>query len=67
MNHRLKDVNLHGKLILGDEHRIPNCFAVHFEEDLDKVVNKLDTKSGINLQEYIQFSECSTEKITEEV
>ena len=58
---------LHRKLIPGDGHCIANCFAVYFEETLDKVVDKLNTEFGINLQKYRNFSECSTEKITEEV
>ena len=46
---------------------ISGCCAVHFEENLDKILEKLDTKFRINLQKYRQFSECSTEKIIEEV
>ena len=34
---------LHRKLISGDGHCIANCFVVHFEEDLDKVLEKLNT------------------------
>ena len=41
--------------------------SVHFEENLDKDLDKLDTVFGITLQKYRQFSECITEKITEEV
>ena len=59
--------NLHRKLIPGDEHCIANCFAVHFEENLDKVLDKLDTKFQINLQKYRQFSEYSIKKIIEKV
>ena len=40
---------------------------MQFEENLDKVLDKLDTKFSINLRKYRQFSECITEKITEEV
>ena len=58
---------MQGKLIPGDGHCIANCFEVQFEENLDKVLDKLDTEFCINLQKYRQFSECSTEKIIEEV
>ena len=58
--------NKHRKSIPGDGHCIANCFAVHFEETRDRVLDKLDTEFGINLQKYRQFSKCSTEKITEE-
>ena len=56
---------LHRKLISGDGHCIANCFVVHFEEDLDKVLEKLNTKFSKNLQNYRQFSECSTKKMIE--
>ena len=59
--------NLHHILIPGDGNCVANRFAVHFEENIDKVLDKLDTKFLINLQNYRQFSECSTEKIREEV
>ena len=44
---------------------IANCFAVHFEENLNKVLDKLDTESQIKVQNYRQFSEYSTKKIIE--
>ena len=59
--------NLHRKLVPGDGHCIANCFAAHFEENLDKTLDKLDTEFGINLQKYRQFSKYRTEKITDEV
>ena len=58
---------MHRKSIPGDEHCIGNCFPVHFEGNLDKVLDKLDTEFVINVQQYRQFSKCSTKKITEEV
>ena len=51
----------------GDGHCIANCFAVHFEENHDKILDKLDTEFRIDLQKYRQFSECSTDKIVKEV
>ena len=42
--------NKHRKSIPGDRHCIANCFTVHFEETLDRVLGKLDTEFGINLQ-----------------
>ena len=33
--------NLHLKSITGDGYCIANCFAVHFDENLDKVLDKL--------------------------
>ena len=38
--------------IPGDGHCIANCFAVHFKENLDKVLDKLDTAFRSNLEEY---------------
>ena len=58
---------MHRRLIPGDGHCIANCFAVHFEENRDKVLDKLDTEFGINLQKFRQFSECSTDKIAKQV
>ena len=34
---------------------------------LKKILDKLETEFHVNLQKYRQFSECSTEKIIEEV
>ena len=39
--------NLHRKLIPGDGHFIVNCFAVHFKENLGKVLDKLDTRNFV--------------------
>ena len=44
--------NVHRKSIPGNGHCIGNCFAVHFEENLDKVLDKLDTEFAINVQKY---------------
>ena len=41
--------------------------VLHFEENLDKVLDNLDTEFRLNLQKYRQFSRCSTEIIIEEV
>ena len=48
--------NLHRKLITGDGHCIANCFAIHWEENVDKVLDILDKKFQINLQKHMQFS-----------
>ena len=53
--------------IPGDGHCIANCFAVHFKENLDKVLDKLDTEFRSNLEEYRKYSELSTEQILKEV
>ena len=53
--------------IPGDVHCIANCFAVHFKEYLDKVLDKLDTEFRSNLEEYRKYSELSTEQILKEV
>ena len=44
--------NVHRKLIRKDGHCIASCFAVHFEEILVKVQDKLNTEFGIDLQKY---------------
>ena len=49
--------------IPGDGHCIANCFAVHFKENLDKVLDKLDAEFRSNLEEYRKYSELSTEQI----
>ena len=49
--------NLHRKLILEDRHCSSICFAVHFEENLDKFLDKVDTEFRKNLLKYRQFSE----------
>ena len=59
--------NLYRKLIPGDGPCIANCFAVNFEKNLDKVLDKSDTEFQINLQKYRQFSEYNTKKIIEKV
>ena len=41
--------NLHPKLIPEDGNCIANCFAVHFEKNLAKVLDKLGTEFRINL------------------
>ena len=46
---------------------IVNWFAVRFEANPDKVLDKLDTQFRVNLQKYRQFFECSTGKIIEEL
>ena len=56
---------MHRKLIPGEGHCIANCFTVHFEENLDKVLDKLDTEFRINLLKNRKFSECNTKKIIE--
>ena len=53
--------------IPGDGHCIANCFTVHFKENLDKVLDKLDTEFRLNLEEYRKFSKLSTEQILKEV
>ena len=53
--------------IPGDVHCITNCFPVHFKENLDKVLDKLDTEFRSNLEEYRKYSELSTEQILKEV
>ena len=53
--------NLYRKLIPGDGHCIGDCFAVHFEENLEKFLDKFDTEFRINLQKNRQFSGCRTE------
>ena len=54
--------------IPGDGHCIANCFAVHFKENLDKVLDKLDTEFRSNIEEeYRKYSELSTEQILKEV
>ena len=53
--------------IARDGHCIANCFAVHFKENLDKILDKLDTELRSNLEEYRKYSELSTEQILIEV
>ena len=54
--------------IPGDDHCTANFFAAHFKEKFEcGCGNKLDVEFCINLQKYRQFSECSTNKIIEEV
>ena len=50
--------------IPGDGHCIANCFAVHFKENLDKVLDKLDTEFHSNLEVILKQS---TEQILKEV
>ena len=40
-----------------------DCFAVHFKENLDKVLDKLYTEFRSNLEEYKKYSELTTEQI----
>ena len=46
---------------------LPTVLHYILKKSLNKVSDKLDTEFRINLQKYRQFSECSTEKIIEEV
>ena len=53
--------------IPGDGHCIANCFAVHFTENLDKILDKLDTEFRSNSEEYRKYSELRTEQMLREV
>ena len=55
--------NLQHKLIPGDGHCIAKCSAVHFEESLDKVLDKLDTEFQINLQDIDNFLNTAPRKL----
>ena len=55
------------KSILGDGHRIANCFATRFKEPLDRVLDCLDSKFRENIAFYKDFSKFNEDKILREV
>ena len=61
------EVNLHLIIILGDGHCITNCFVVHFDTPLDKVLDLLDKEFQEKMLKYSDFSEYDDDKILLEV
>ena len=59
--------NLNVIIIPGDVHCIGNCFAVHFDTPLDKVLDLLDKEFRENISKYSDFSEYDDDKILLEV
>ena len=59
--------NLNVIIIPGDVHCIANCFAVHFDTPLDKVLDLLDKEFRENISKYSDFSEYDDDKILLEV
>ena len=54
-------------IIPGDGHCIANCFAVHFNTSLDKVLDLLDKEFRENIIKYSDFSEYDDDSILLEV
>ena len=57
------DNNFHLRKIPGDGHCIANCFAVHFDEPLDRVLDRLDNEFRENISFYRDFSHFSEDEI----
>ena len=55
--------NFHLRKIPGDAHCIANCFAVHFDESLDRVLDRLDNEFRENISFYRDFSHFSEDEI----
>ena len=55
------------KSIRGDGHCIANCFATHFKEPLDRVLDRLDSEFRENITFYKDFSEFNEDEILREV
>ena len=62
----LKD-DLNVIIIPGDGHCIANCFAVHFDKPLDRVLDLLDKEFRENISKYSDFPEYDDDKILLEV
>ena len=55
------------KSIPGDGNCIANCFATHFKESLDRVLDRLDSKFRENIAFYKDFFEFNKDEILREV
>ena len=55
------------KSIRGDRHCTANCFATHFKEPLDRVLDRLDSEFRENITFYKDFSEFNEDEILREV
>ena len=55
------------EIIPGDGHCIANCFARHFKEPLDKVLDRLDSEFRQNITFYKDFSLLSEDDIIEQL
>ena len=55
------------KSIRGDGHCIANCFATHFKEPLDRVLDRLDSEFRENITFYKYFSEFNEDETLREV
>ena len=54
-------------IIPSDGHCTANCFAIHFDTPLDKVLELLDKEFQVKIWKYSDFSEYDNEKILLEV
>ena len=57
------DNSFHLWKIPGDGHCITNCFAIHFDEPLDTVLDRLDNEFRENISFYRDFSHFSEDEI----
>ena len=57
------DNNFNLRKIRGDGYCIANCFAVHFDEPLDRVLDRLDNEFRKNISFYRDFSQFSEDEI----
>ena len=55
------------KSIRGDGHCIANCFATHFKEPLDRVLDRLDSEFRENITFYKYFFEFNEDETLREV
>ena len=55
------------KSIRGDGHCIASCFAPHFKEPVDRVLDRLDSEFRENITFYKDFSEFNEDEILREV
>ena len=55
------------KSIRGDGHCIASCFAPHFKEPVDRVLDRLDSEFRENITFYKDFSEFNENEILREV
>ena len=55
------------KNIPGNGHCIANCFATHFKEPLDRILDRLDSEFWENITLYKEFSEFNKDEILREV